>query len=127
MSTAPLSITETAAEHVLAYAAKENAPAVLRVGIRGGGCSGFKYQLAFDVQRDDDLAVESNGVTLLIAAAHLPYLTGSVVDYVDGLMGAGFQVSNPNAVAACGCGDSFRIDDTVADCGATPADDPVYL
>lgn len=92
-------------------AAQEGAAqsAGLRVGVRGGGCSGFQYQLAFDEQRDGDTVIESNGVRLLVDAISAPYVKGAVVDYVDGLQGAGFKVENPNVVAACGCGSSFRV------------------
>ena len=83
----------------------------LRVGVRGGGCSGFQYQLAFDDQREDDVVFESHGVRLLVDGPSLPYVDGSTIDYVDSLQGAGFQVNNPNVVAACGCGSSFRVAD----------------
>jgi iron-sulfur cluster assembly protein len=83
----------------------------LRVGVRGGGCSGFQYQLAFDNQRDNDEVFESQGIKLLVDRTSLPYIRGAEVDYLDGLTGAGFQVNNPNVVAACGCGSSFRVAD----------------
>jgi iron-sulfur cluster assembly protein len=79
------------------------------VGVRGGGCSGFQYQLAFDEQREGDEIFESHGLRLLVDRASLPYVGGSVIDYHEGLQGAGFQVNNPNVVAACGCGSSFRV------------------
>src|ERR687894_1999991 len=80
----------------------------LRVGVRGGGCSGFQYQLAFDQQRDGDHVFEDHGLKILVDDQSLPYVHGSSIDYVDQLTGAGFQVNNPNVVAACGCGSSFR-------------------
>lgn len=83
----------------------------LRVGVKGGGCSGFQYQLAFDEQKDGDIVFESHGVKLLVDGPSLPYVDGSQIDYVDSLQGAGFQVVNPNVVAACGCGSSFRVAD----------------
>jgi iron-sulfur cluster assembly protein len=89
----------------------------LRVGVRGGGCSGFQYQLAFDEQRDDDEVYESQGIKVLVDPLSLEYVSGSEVDWVDGLMGAGFQVNNPNVVAACGCGSSFRVKEG-EDCSA---------
>jgi iron-sulfur cluster assembly protein len=85
------------------------ASAGLRVGVRGGGCSGFQYQLAFDDQHDGDVVFEDNGLRILVDAQSLPYVDGSSIDYVDSLQGAGFQVNNPNVVAACGCGSSFRV------------------
>ena len=81
----------------------------LRVGVRGGGCSGFQYQLAFDEQRDGDVVFDHEGLRLLVDNQSLPYVDGSTIDYVDSLQGAGFQVNNPNVVAACGCGSSFRV------------------
>ena len=81
----------------------------LRVGVRGGGCSGFQYQLAFDEQRAGDVVFESHGLKLLIDAESLPFVRGSTIDYEETLQGAGFKVNNPNVVAACGCGSSFRV------------------
>ena len=81
----------------------------LRVGVRGGGCSGFQYQLAFDEQHDGDVVFDHDGLRLLVDTQSLPYVDGSQIDYVDSLQGAGFQVVNPNVVAACGCGSSFRV------------------
>ena len=83
----------------------------LRVAVRGGGCSGFQYALAFDEQREDDTVIEDKGIRLLVDRASLPYVQGSVIDFVDGLQGAGFKVDNPNVIAACGCGSSFRVAD----------------
>ncbi len=80
----------------------------LRLAVRGGGCSGFQYALAFDELRDGDKIYEYNEVRVLIDSQSLPFVDGSEVDYVDGLQGAGFAVNNPNVVAACGCGQSFR-------------------
>src|ERR1700742_2768592 len=81
----------------------------LRVGVRGGGCSGFQYALAFDEQRAQDVVFEDKGIRLLVDGPSLPYVEGSTIDFVDGLQGAGFKVENPNVVAACGCGSSFRV------------------
>jgi iron-sulfur cluster assembly protein len=81
----------------------------LRVGVRGGGCSGFQYALAFDAERPGDAVFEDHGVRILVDAPSLPYVQGAVVDFVDGLQGAGFKVDNPNVIAACGCGSSFRV------------------
>ena len=86
-----------------------DATAGLRVGVRGGGCSGFQYQLAFDEQKDGDAIFEHSGLRLLVDNQSLPYVDGSTIDYVESLQGAGFQVNNPNVVAACGCGSSFRV------------------
>jgi iron-sulfur cluster assembly protein len=80
----------------------------LRLGVRGGGCSGFQYALAFDTIREDDEVFEDHGLRLLVDRPSLPYVRGAIVDYVESLQGAGFKVDNPNVVAACGCGSSFR-------------------
>ena len=81
----------------------------LRVAVRGGGCSGFQYALAFDKKRDDDHVFEHNGVAVIVDKVSMQVVFGSQVDFVDGLQGAGFAVNNPNVVAACGCGSSFQV------------------
>ena len=107
-----ITLTDKGAEkvrEVLAAQAAVADTAGLRVGVRGGGCSGFQYALAFDEQRDEDTVFEDKGIRLLIDRASIPYVRGSVIDFVDGLQGAGFKVDNPNVIAACGCGSSFRV------------------
>jgi iron-sulfur cluster assembly protein len=107
-----VSFTETGAEKVREFLSAQEADvtsAGLRVGVRGGGCSGFQYQLAFDEQRDGDVVFDDRGLRILVDNQSLPYVDGSSIDYVDSLQGAGFQVNNPNVVAACGCGSSFRV------------------
>ena len=106
-----VALTETGAEKVREFLSSQglNETAGLRVGVRGGGCSGFQYQLAFDEQRDGDAIFEHSVLRLLVDNQSLPYVDGSTIDYVDSLQGAGFQVNNPNVVAACGCGSSFRV------------------
>jgi iron-sulfur cluster assembly protein len=109
-----IGFTEKGAEKVsefLASQGEQAAAAALRVGVRGGGCSGFQYQLAFDEQRDGDLVFEDHGLKILVDKQSLSYVDGSQIDYVDSLQGAGFQVVNPNVTAACGCGSSFRVKD----------------
>ena len=81
----------------------------LRVAVRGGGCSGFQYALAFDQAKDDDHVFEVDGVAVVVDKVSMQFVFGSEVDYVEGLQGAGFQVNNPNVVAACGCGSSFQV------------------
>jgi iron-sulfur cluster assembly protein len=81
----------------------------LRVAVRGGGCSGFQYALAFDQADDDDHRFEFDGVPVVVDKTSMQFVFGSEVDWVDGLQGAGFQVNNPNVVAACGCGSSFQV------------------
>jgi iron-sulfur cluster assembly protein len=109
-----VSITDKGAEKVREFLAGQQADislAGLRVGVRGGGCSGFQYQLAFDEQRERDVVFETHGLKLLVDGESLNYVDGSVIDYEESLQGAGFKVSNPNVVAACGCGSSFRVAD----------------
>jgi iron-sulfur cluster assembly protein len=81
----------------------------LRVAVRGGGCSGFQYALAFDRAKDDDHVFEVDGVAVIVDKVSMQFVFGSEVDYVEGLQGAGFAVNNPNVVAACGCGSSFQV------------------
>lgn len=91
-------------------AEEENEQLKLRVFITGGGCSGFQYGFTFDeLIADDDTALKTEGVTLLVDPMSLQYLVGSVVDYTEGLEGSRFVVNNPNATATCGCGSSFSI------------------
>jgi iron-sulfur cluster assembly protein len=114
-----ITLTDKGAEKVHEFLSGQSADlstAGLRVGVRGGGCSGFQYNLAFDQQRDGDVVFESHGIKILVDSQSLPYVTGSTIEYVDSLQGAGFQVNNPNVIAACGCGSSFRVaeDDKVS-------------
>jgi iron-sulfur cluster assembly accessory protein len=109
-----VTFTEQGATKVREFLASQGADittAGLRVGVRGGGCSGFQYQLAFDDQHDGDAVFEDQGLRILVDGPSLPYVDGSQIDYVDSLQGAGFQVNNPNVTAACGCGSSFRVAD----------------
>jgi iron-sulfur cluster assembly protein len=113
-----ITFTEVGATKVREFLAAQGADvavAGLRVGVKGGGCSGFQYQLAFDERRDDDIVFEDHGLQLLVDPQSLSYVDGSQIDYVDSLTGAGFQVVNPNVVAACGCGSSFRVKDEEPD------------
>jgi iron-sulfur cluster assembly protein len=109
-----ITLTDKGAEKVREFLASQNTAdetAGLRVGVRGGGCSGFQYALAFDQQHDGDTVFEDKGIRLLVDNPSLPYVRGSVIDFVDSLQGAGFKVENPNVIAACGCGSSFRVAD----------------
>lgn len=91
----------------------------LRVAVRGGGCSGFQYALAFDRPKEEDHVFEADGVAVVIDKVSMQFVFGSEVDYVEGLQGAGFQVNNPNVVAACGCGSSFQVKEDSAESAAT--------
>ena len=82
----------------------------LRISVSGGGCSGFQYGFDLETNREsDDLVIERDGATVLIDPVSLPFMAGSVIDFVDDLIGQSFQVRNPNATASCGCGTSFSI------------------
>src|ERR1700692_4337537 len=99
-----ITLTDKGAEKVREFLTSQATvveTAGLRVGVRGGGCSGFQYALAFDEQRDDDTVFEDKGIRLLVDRPSLPYVRGSVIDFVDGLQGAGLQGENPNVNAAC--------------------------
>jgi iron-sulfur cluster assembly protein len=107
-----IEITDKGAEKVHEFLTAQQADvslAGLRVGVRGGGCSGFQYQLAFDEQREGDVVFQSHGLKLLVDGESLQFVSGSTIDYEESLQGAGFKVNNPNVVAACGCGSSFRV------------------
>ncbi len=83
---------------------------MLRVSISGGGCSGFQYGFSFDDTRsEDDLVIEKDGVTVLVDSMSLLYMGGAEIDFVEDLIGASFQIKNPNATAQCGCGSSFSV------------------
>ncbi len=114
-----VTLTEIAAKKIgTLLADQEHADAGLRVAVRGGGCSGFQYQLALDETRDGDQVFDYDGIRIIVDELSLRYVDGSTVDYTESLMGAGFQVNNPNVVAACGCGSSFRVADEEPSCGA---------
>jgi len=106
-------LTEKAAEKIneLLGSQEDGAEQALRVAVRGGGCSGFQYALAFDKIKDDDNVFSDRGVSVAVDKVSMQFVFGSTVDYVEGLQGAGFQVNNPNVVAACGCGSSFQVKD----------------
>jgi iron-sulfur cluster insertion protein len=105
----PLVFTTSAASKVAQLISEEGNPSLmLRVYIQGGGCSGFQYGFTFDEEvQDGDTEVVTDGVTLLIDPMSLQYLTGSEIDYTEGLQGAQFVIRNPNATTTCGCGSSF--------------------
>jgi iron-sulfur cluster assembly accessory protein len=110
MSATPLTLTPSAAARVAAIAVRQARPAMLRLSVEGGGCSGFQYKFDLaDAAEADDSVSETDGVKLLVDPVSLDLLTGSVVDFVESLGGAAFQVSNPNAASGCGCGSSFGI------------------
>jgi iron-sulfur cluster assembly accessory protein len=79
----------------------------LRIGVVGGGCSGFQYSMNFDIRKDGDLVTELDGVNVFVDEMSLPYIAGTTLDYVEGLHNAGFRFENPRATRTCGCGSSF--------------------
>lgn len=107
----PIQFTDAAANKVKALIVdEENSNLRLRIYITGGGCSGFQYGFTFDDKiNEDDLTIEKQGVELIVDPMSLQYLVGSCVDYIEGLEGSRFVVTNPNAKTTCSCGSSFSI------------------
>lgn len=106
----PFSVSARAAQQIAKIVEKKPEPTMLRITVEGGGCSGFQYKFDLVTERqDDDLEIERDGVIVLVDEMSLPFLEGSELDYVDELIGASFQVRNPNATASCGCGTSFAV------------------
>jgi len=105
-----IALTPAAAARVAAIAVKTGKPAILRLSVEGGGCSGFQYQFGLaEGANDDDSIAETDGVTLVVDAISLDLVRGCQVDYVESLGGAAFKVENPNAASGCGCGSSFSV------------------
>jgi iron-sulfur cluster assembly accessory protein len=110
MDAQTFTVTDRAAARINQILKGEGQESVLRVSVEGGGCSGFQYK--FEVERGgtpEDLVIEREGATVVIDPISLQYLAGSKLDFVDDLIGAAFQVVNPNATASCGCGTSFAL------------------
>ena len=108
-TTSPIILTEGAVKQLKRIMEEQNVPADygLRVGVKGGGCSGFSYILGFDVQKEKDQVYEVSGMKVLMEKAHGIYLLGMEIDWLDGLNNRGFTFNNPNASDTCGCGTSF--------------------
>ncbi len=105
-----MTLSPSAAARVVVIASKLGKPAILRLSVEGGGCSGFQYKFGLaDAPESDDLVVERGGVRLLVDAISLDLVAGSEVDYIESLGGSAFKVTNPNAASGCGCGSSFAI------------------
>lgn len=107
----PIRITESAVNKVRSLVEEEgNQDIKFRVYVTGGGCSGFQYGFSFDEEfADDDTQIHKDGITVIVDPMSYPYLLGAQVDYEEGLQGAKFTVTNPNATSTCGCGSSFSI------------------
>lgn len=105
-----LTLTPAAAKRIAWIAEKQTKPAILRLSVEGGGCSGFQYKFDLaDAPDGEDMVSETDGVKLVVDPISLDLVGGSVVDFVESLGGAAFRVENPNAAAGCGCGSSFGI------------------
>ena len=105
-----IELSDSAALRISEILASEKDKTGLRIAVEGGGCTGFQYVYELDsAPNDDDLVLEKLGAKVFIDSVSIPYMEGSVIDFVDNLIGASFQIKNPNAVAACGCGTSFSV------------------
>jgi iron-sulfur cluster assembly accessory protein len=103
-------LSDTAARRIADILAAEAPGTLLRVTVEGGGCSGFQYKFDLVKEREaDDVFIERGEAKVVIDSTSLPFVEGSEIDFVDDLIGAHFQVNNPNASASCGCGTSFSI------------------
>lgn len=106
----PMSLSPSAAKRVAFIADKQGKPAMLRLSVEGGGCSGFQYRYGLaDAINADDSVTETDGVKLVVDDMSLELVQGGMVDFVESLGGSAFQVTNPNAAAGCGCGASFSV------------------
>ncbi|MDQ1230107.1 iron-sulfur cluster assembly accessory protein [Sphingomonas sp. SORGH_AS 879] len=109
-SISEIALTPAAASRVAAIAERQNKPAILRLSVEGGGCSGFQYKFGLaDGPAEDDVIAETDGVRLVVDSISLDLVRGAEVDYVESLGGAAFRVTNPNAASGCGCGTSFAV------------------
>ncbi len=109
VETSVLTMTTAAADKVRELLKQENDPSLgLRIFVAGGGCSGLQYGMTLDEEQEGDTVIREGDINVLVDEMSMGYITGSQVDYVDSLMGAGFTVNNPNAVSSCGCGHSFK-------------------
>ena len=103
-------LTPSAAVRVGAIAARQGKPAILRLSVEGGGCSGFQYRFGLaDAPQADDMTVETDGVRLVVDSMSLDLVRGASVDFVENMGGASFRVENPQAASGCGCGASFSV------------------
>ncbi len=103
-----ITITETAASKIVELMKEEEGSEGLRIYVKGGGCSGYQYGMAFESKvSEDDTVIEKGGVKVIVDPQSAPLLNGTEVDYVDSLQGSGFAIKNPQAKTTCGCGSSF--------------------
>lgn len=105
-----ISVSDSAAKRIVKILQKQSDKSALRISVEGGGCSGFSYKFDLvDETNDDDLIIEKDGAKVLIDSISVPYIDGSIIDFIDDLMGQSFQINNPNVTSSCGCGVSFAI------------------
>jgi iron-sulfur cluster insertion protein len=105
-----IALSPSAASRVAWIAERQKKPAILRLAVEGGGCSGFQYRFGLaEAPESDDIVVETDGVQLVVDAMSLDLVRGATVDFVDNLGGSAFKVENPQATAGCGCGSSFSV------------------
>ncbi|EGD59797.1 hypothetical protein Y88_2234 [Novosphingobium nitrogenifigens DSM 19370] len=110
MNASTVTLSPSAAARISAIAERQAKPAILRLSVEGGGCSGFQYKFDLaDAPETDDIVTETDGVRLVIDPVSIDLLGGAVVEYVESLGGSAFRVSNPNAASGCGCGASFSV------------------
>ena len=110
-TTGAVTVTEIASQKIKEYVATEKKAEGygLRVGVKGGGCSGFEYVLELDEKRETDQVFGTDQGRVFVDPESMPYLNGTIIDYVESLQGSGFDIRNPNATGSCGCGSSFSV------------------
>jgi len=110
MTQASITLSERAARRIMELLRSEAAPALFRVSVEGGGCSGFQYRFDLVTEKaPDDLLVERDGARVVVDPVSLGFVQGAELDFVDDLIGAQFKLNNPNVTASCGCGTSFSV------------------
>ncbi len=110
MNAPTITLSNSAAARVATIAARQSKPAILRLSVEGGGCSGFQYRFGLaDAPEAEDVIAQTDGVQLVVDPVSLDLVAGAVVDYVESLGGAAFRVENPQAASGCGCGASFSV------------------
>ncbi|HMN32573.1 MAG: iron-sulfur cluster assembly accessory protein [Chitinophagaceae bacterium] len=105
----PVQFTENAIKEIARLSSQNNETRALRVGVKGGGCSGMSYLLEYSDKEDNDMEFEMNGLQFIMNKAHEIYLSGMLIDFEGGLNSRGFIFKNPNASSTCGCGSSFAV------------------
>ena len=116
-----ITLTDNASTQIKEMMKEESTDAILRFGVKGGGCSGLSYSLGFDYEINNELDTieESNGIPVAIFSQDIPVINGTTIDFKQNMMGGGFSIENPNAMISCGCGSSFKAKDregTPEDC-----------